>query len=516
MKRFFTIISAAALLALMLSSGCCKSAKWQTGDYSWPYKIENGTIVTLVPERPAGQESALGLIAPKVPVVRVGFVGIRNRGAGAIDRWTYIEGTQIVALCDYEESVAKERQNILKRADLPPAALYWGPEGYKELCERDDIDLVYIATDWKHHFPIAKYALEHGKHVVSEVPAALTLDEIWQLINLAESKRLHCMMLENCCYDFFELNSLNMAQQGVFGEILRVEGAYIHNLTSLWGGYWKEDPNSVMDWRIDYNLKHRGDIYPTHGLGPVAQVLNIHRGDRMKTLVAMDTKAVNGPKWVSEQTGEPCEGFRNGENTTTLIRTENEKVIEIQHEVTSPRPYNRLYQLDGTKGFANKYPVSFYALEKEQFESLGLKSDKSFGHDDFLPVEERAALEAKYRHPIVTKYEEVAKKVGGHGGMDFIMDCRLVYCLQHGLPLDMDVYDLAEWCCLAELGAMSMDLGNLPVAVPDFTRGNWDRQQGFRHAFASPEEEAAAEKASAEFTAKLKEEGRAYWAGPAK
>ena len=270
-----------------------------------------------------------------------------------------------------------------------------------------------------------------------------------------------------------------------------------------------------MDWRIDYNQKHRGDVYPTHGLGPVAQVLNIHRGDRMKTLVAMDTKAVNGPAWVAEQTGKPCEDFKNGQNTTTLIRTENDKVIEIQHEVTTPRPYNRLYQLDGTKGFANKYPVSFYAMEKDQYESLGLKSDKSFGHDDFLPAEERAALEAKYRHPIVTKYEEVAKRVGGHGGMDFIMDCRLVYCLQHGLPLDMDVYDLAEWCCLGELGAMSMDKGCLPVAVPDFTRGYWNVKDGFTHAFASPEEEAEVEKASADFTSRLKEEGKAYWSSHA-
>ncbi len=515
MKTIFRSLCAFSA-AVLLMAGCCNnSSKWVSGEYSWPYKVENGTIVTKIPERPAGQESALGLTAPKVPVVRVGFVGIRGRGAGAIERWTYIDGTRIVALCDYEQEVAERRQNILKEASLPPAVLYWGPEGYKELCERDDIDLVYIATDWKHHFPIAKYALEHGKHVVSEVPAALTLDEIWQLIDLAESRRLHCMMLENCCYDFFELNSLNMAQHGVFGEIIRVEGAYIHNLTGLWGHYWKEDPSSVMDWRIDYNQKHRGDVYPTHGLGPVAQVLNIHRGDRMKTLVAMDTKAVNGPAWVAEQTGKPCEDFKNGQNTTTLIRTENDKVIEIQHEVTTPRPYNRLYQLDGTKGFANKYPVSFYAMEKDQYESLGLKSDKSFGHDDFLPAEERAALEAKYRHPIVTKYEEVAKRVGGHGGMDFIMDCRLVYCLQHGLPLDMDVYDLAEWCCLGELGAMSMDKGCLPVAVPDFTRGNWNVKNGFSHAYASPEEEVAVEKASAEFTSRLKEEGKAYWSSHA-
>ena len=199
--------------------------------FNWPYKIVNGTAVTDVPARPAGQKDALNLVTPKLDVVRVGFVGLGMRGPGAVERWTHIPGTQIMALCDHEKDRAERCENILRKASLPKADIYYGEDGYKQLCERKDIDLVYIATDWLHHVPVAKYALEHGKHVAIEVPSAMNLHEIWDLINLAESKQLHCMILENCCYDFFELNTLNMAQKGLFGEILYVTGAYRHTLS---------------------------------------------------------------------------------------------------------------------------------------------------------------------------------------------------------------------------------------------------------------------------------------------
>jgi hypothetical protein len=316
------------------------------------------------------------------------------------------------------------------------------------------------------------------------------------------------MILENCCYDFFEMNSLNMAQHGVFGEILRVEGAYRHNLDDFWGAYWKKDANDKLGWRMEYNKNFRGDIYATHGLGPVAQVLNIHRGDRMKTLVAMDTKAVHGPAYVEKATGEACNDFRNGDHTTTLIRTENGKVIEIQHDVMTPEPYSRMYQLIGTKGYANKYPIEGYAVDKKQLQASGLtpKVDNLTTHE-FMPQSEKTALEKQYQHPILKKYGDEAKEVGGHGGMDFIMDSRLVYCLQNGLPLDMDVYDLAEWCCLAELGSISMDNGCAPVAIPDFTRGHWNDQQGFQHAYATPEAEKQAADIASLFTTTLKTKG---------
>lgn len=483
-----------------------------SAQFNWPYTVKNGTIVTEVPAREAGQKDALNLTTPKIPVVRVGFVGLGMRGPGAVERWTHIKGVDIKALCDYEKARAEACQKTLRNASLPAADVYSGEEGYKQLCERKDIDLVYIATDWKHHFTVAKYAMEHGKNVAIEVPSAMNLDEIWTLINLSEKTRLHCMILENCCYDFFELNSLNMAQQGLFGEVLYVQGAYRHDLDPYWDYYWKQNKDDKLGWRLEYNKDFRGDVYATHGLGPVAQVLNIHRGDRFRTLTAMDTKSVNGKAVVEKLTGQPCKEFRNGDHTTTLISTEDGKVVEIHHNVMTPQPYNRMYQLTGTKGFANKYPVEGYALSPEKMQTSGVKPSAEYiqGHD-YMPEADKKALEAKYQSPIIAKYGKEAKEVGGHGGMDFIMDSRLVYCLQNGLPLDMDVYDLAEWCSLAELGSISMDNGNAPVEVPDFTRGHWNDVKGYKHAYAVPTDEAAAAKIAADFTAKQKEIGKKYW-----
>ena len=285
------------------------------------------------------------------------------------------------------------------------------------------------------------------------------------------------------------------------------------DLTPFWKAYWKQNDQDKLGWRLEYNQKFRGDLYATHGLGPVAQVLDIHRGDRMKTLIAMDTKSVNGKKHVEKMSGEECKDFRNGDQTTTLISTEHGKLIEIIHNVMTPQPYNRMYQLTGTKGFANKYPFEGFALSSKELSNAGVtpSADDLSGHS-YLSKKDAQALVEKYESPIVLKYEKEAKEVGGHGGMDFIMDSRLVYCLQNGLPLDIDVYDLAEWCCLAELGTISMDNGNIPVEVPDFTRGEWNKTHGFRHAYANAEDEKKAAEDAAAFTLKLKEQGKKFWA----
>ena len=442
----------------------------------WSCAEKSGIIEVDVPVRPAGQEHVLGLTTEPLDTVRVGFVGLGMRGPGAVYRFTHIPGAKIVALCDVEADRVASAQEILKEAGLPEAASYSGStEAYKEMCEREDLDLVYIATDWIHHAPVALYAMEHGKHAAIEVPAAMTLDEIWQLINTSERTRKHCMQLENCVYDFFELTTLNMAQNGVFGEVLHVEGSYIHNLSDFWNTYWN-------NWRLDFNQNNRGDVYPTHGFGPACQLLDIHRGDRLKTLVAMDTKAVTGPKCVEQQTGEKCEYFKNGDHTLTMLTTENGKTMLIEHNVMTPRPYSRMYQLTGTDGFANKYPVEQYCVRP------GENAPKNINHENLtahgaVSDEVKDQMMATYKHPIHVELEAKAKEVGGHGGMDFIMDYRLVYCLRNGLPLDMDVYDLAEWCSIVELSSISLENGNMPVAVPDFTRGHWNDVKGYRHAF---------------------------------
>ena len=500
--------------AAMLSLGF-QSANAQSLSPTTKWHWNKGKIVIETPERPAGQKDVLGLALPKQKVVRIGLVGLGMRGPGAVENFSLIPGVQVVALCDFEEKRAVKQNERLRKNGLAPAAVYYGEKGYEALCKRPDIDLVYIATDWDHHAIVAKCALENGKNVADEVPSAMNLQECWDLINLAEQKQLNCMILENCCYDWFEMRTLNMAQHGVFGEILRAQGAYIHNLDDFWDYYWKNPNGSDPDqlgWRLKYNKENRGDLYATHGLGPVAQALDIHRGDRMKTLVSMDTKSVHGKELVEKKTGKPCTEFRNGDHTTTLIRTEGEKVIELQHDVMNPQPYNRLYQLTGTRGFANKYPVEGYAVDASQLKATGNqpKVDDLSTHS-FMPDEQRKALEEKYESPILKKFGKLAKEVGGHGGMDFIMCARLIYCLQNGLPLDMDVYDLAEWCAIAELSAISLDNDCSPVTFPDFTRGLWNKEKGYHHAYATPEQEAATEatanaytKAYKEATAKLK------------
>ena len=507
--KFFSL-AFAAMLSLGFQSANAQSLS-PTTKWHW----NKGKIVIETPQRPEGQKDVLGLALPKKKVVRIGLVGLGMRGPGAVENFSLIPGVQVVALCDYEEKRAVKQNERLRKNGLAPAAVYYGEKGYEALCKRPDIDLVYIATDWEHHAIVAKCALENGKNVADEVPSAMNLQECWDLINLAEQKQLNCMILENCCYDWFEMRTLNMAQHGVFGEILRAQGAYIHNLDDFWDYYWKNPNGSDPDqlgWRLKYNKENRGDLYATHGLGPVAQALDIHRGDRMKTLVSMDTKSVHGKELVEKKTGKPCTEFRNGDHTTTLIRTEGEKVIELQHDVMNPQPYNRLYQLTGTRGFANKYPVEGYAVDASQLKATGNqpKVDDLSTHS-FMPDEQRKALEEKYESPILKKFGKLAKEVGGHGGMDFVMCARLIYCLQNGLPLDMDVYDLAEWCAIAELSAISLDNDCSPVTFPDFTRGLWNKEKGYHHAYATPEQEAATEatanaytKAYKEATAKLK------------
>lgn len=453
-----------AILSLALAVSCATSK-------------EEGPIKVETPARPAGQENVLGLTVPAMDTVRVAFVGIGMRGSSAVERYTYVPGVKITALCDVEADRVEKAQKTLEDRGFPKAAGYSGStEAYKELCDRDDIDLVYICTDWKHHVPIALYAMEHGKNVAIEVPAAASLDDIWALVNMSEKTRKHCMMLENCCYDFFELTALTMAQRGLLGEILHGEGSYHHNLDPFWNAYWS-------NWRLDFNQAHKGDVYPTHGLGPVCQVMNIHRGDRFKTLVAMETKTVNGPKHVEAKSGEKCDDFQNGDVTMTMISTEKGKTILVEHDVMTPRPYSRMYQIVGSDGYVGKYPVQQVCLRENATE--GTSTDfQNLGREVVYSGDKLSKLLEENRNPILTpELEALAKQVGGHGGMDFIMDYRLIYCLRNGLPLDMDVYDMAEWCCLTELGKISMENGNAPVEVPDFTRGAWNQIQGFSYAF---------------------------------
>jgi predicted dehydrogenase len=429
-------------------------------------------IKTPTPTRPPGQKDVVKLTCAPISTVRVAIIGLGMRGPGAVKRMTYIPGVEIVALCDVLEKNTKSANAILTKQGLPKAQEFFGDTSvWRKVTALPNVDLIYVATDWVHHAQIGVQAMKDGKHVAIEVPSAMTMDEIWALINTSEKTRKHCMQLENCVYDFFELTTLNMVQQGLLGEVIHGEGAYIHALQPYWNEYWN-------NWRMDYNSTHRGDVYPTHGLGPVCQAMNIHRGDKLNYLVSMDTKPIGNPAFIKEKTGEEVKNFRNGDHTMTMIYTEKQKSILIEHNVTSPRPYNRMYQLTGTKGFANKYPIEGYALDKSVIGNDVAPNIEDLSAHSFVPDNIKKALMEKYRHPIAAGIEELAKKVGGHGGMDFIMDYRLIYCLQKGLPLDMDVYDLAEWCCIGPLSEISLDHNSAPVEIPDFTRGGWNKLKG--------------------------------------
>ena len=504
MKRLNRIL-AIALVAVLAMSFQTVGAQSLSPSTKWHW--DKGTIVIETPQRPAGQEHVLGLKADPIQTVRVAFVGLGMRGPGAVNRFCHIPGVEIVALCDYEAERAEKQQQYLRKAGLAPAAIYSGEKGYEELCKRDDIDLVYVATDWNHHFPVAKCAMENGKHTAIEVPSAMNLEQCWELIDLSEKTRLHCFILENCCYDYYEMNALAMAQDGVFGEVIRAEGAYIHELSAFWKAYWK-DPNDNdkdnLHWRMKYNMENRGDVYATHGLGPVAQCMDIHRGDRFTTLIAMDTESFAGKAWIKENIGKDVKDFRNGDHTTTLMRTANGKVVEIQHNVMTPQPYNRLFKLTGTKGYATKYPTEEFAIAGDALKGTDAPKMDNINAHGFLNAEQKKALLEKYRHPILDKYAEKGRHLG-HGGMDYVMDSRLVYCLQNGLPLDLDVYDMAEWCALGELGAISMDNNCAAVTFPDFTRGHWNDVKGYKHAYADPAKEAEVEAAAEAYTAAQKE-----------
>lgn len=401
-----------------------------------------------------------GYAAPKLDKVRIGFIGVGNRGASAVYRINHIAGVEIKGISDIRREVAERASKQV--SGEAPTIYADNEEEWKKLCDRPDIDLVYICTPWHLHTPMAVYAMKAGKHVAVEVPIATTVEECWQLVETSEATKKHCMMLENCCYDFFELMTLNMARQGVFGEILHGEGAYIHDLLDS-----NFEKNSYYDmWRLKENLRD-GNLYPTHGLGPVCQIMDINRGDQFDYLTSMSSNdfsmAVKAKELAAKDTFyQQFSGkhFRGNMNTTT-IRTHKGRTIMLQHDVSSPRPYSRIHAISGTKGYAQKWPEP---------------GKIAFDHD-WISAAEMKKLEEQYTPEIVLKVGEMAKKVGGHGGMDFMMDWRLIDCLRNGLPLDQDVYDATLWSVIAPLSEQSVKNRSNSIDIPDFTRGAWKNNE---------------------------------------
>ena len=378
----------------------------------------------------------LQLSCEPLPIVRIGFIGLGNRGMATLRRYLVIDGVEITALCDINPSHLADAASLLHVDGKHAPILLDAEDGWKQMCQRNDIDLIYICTDWLTHAPMACYAMEQGKHVAIEVPAATTVEECWRLVDTAERTRRHCFMLENCCYDTFHQATLTMVEKGMLGTLTHLEGAYIHDLRD------KYDADGPKGWMARLCGEHKGNPYPTHGIGPVCQLLNIHRGDKLDYLVSL-TPATDVPHDVCVN--------------NTLIRTVNGKTILLQYDVTTPRPYSRMQTVCGTRGFVQKYPRRCIMFDGEE------------------PVKGDAVepIVAKYTKSHIARIQDEGYRIGVPNIMNYTMDRRLIECLREGIPLDMDVYDAAEWSCIAELSEQSALGGGIPIKIPDFTRGKW-------------------------------------------
>jgi hypothetical protein len=394
--------------------------------------------------------------APPIDPVRIGFVGVGGMGTVHVENLVRIAGARITAVCDIVEAHAARAAKIVQGAGQPVPTLYTrGPTDFVRMCEAEDLDLVYTATPWEWHVPVCVTAMRNGKHAATEVPAAVTLEECWQLVEEAERHHRHCVMMENCAYDRMELMVLNMVRQGVFGEILHGECGYLHDLREV-----KFSPQGEGLWRRAHAMRRNGNLYPTHGLGPVANCMNINRGDRFEYLVSLSGPSRGLERWAGEHfpAGAPqrAERYALGDVNVSLIRTASGRTIFLSHDTNLPRPYSRIHLVQGTRGLFQGYPSRVYVEGR----SPGRSWEPA---EKYLP---------EFEHPLWT-YEAAQKSTTGHGGMDFLEDYRLIRCLRAGLPTDMDVYDAAALSSVSALSERSVASRSRPVDFPDFSRGRW-------------------------------------------
>jgi hypothetical protein len=395
--------------------------------------------------------------AAPIETVRVGFVGVGGMGSAHCRNLLNIEGVQIRAVCDIVAEKVERIQRWVTDAGFPkPKGYSRGEWDFKRMCLQEDLDLVMTATPWRWHVPVCLAAMQAGKHAATEVPAAVTVDECWQLVETAEKTGKYCMMLENCCYGKRELTILNMVRRGLFGEIVHGEAGYLHDLRAL-----KFSTTGEGLWRTDHSIKRDGNLYPTHGLGPVAECMNINRGNRFEYLVSMSTKARGLTLFAEEKFGKDSpqakQHYALGDVNVSLIKTANGETITLYHDCNLPRPYSRIDKIQGTRGIAQGYPDRVY------IEGISPELDRWDTLDNYFE---------KYEHPI-WKLKGESAKGAGHGGMDYIEDFRLIDALRTGRLPDMDVYDAAAWSVVSELSERSVVKKSKPIDFPDFTRGRW-------------------------------------------
>lgn len=401
-----------------------------------------------------------GLTAPKLEAVRVGFIGVGARGGNHVRQFLRLEGTEITAICDNYEPAALRWQKACQDAGHRNVRVYTdGSYDYRNMLEQENIDIVLISTPWRWHAIQAFDTMMSGKHAFVEVPIAMTVEDCWLLVDAAERTQKHCMMMENVCYGRDELMALNMCRRGIFGDITHGEAAYVHDLRHQ----MLSIDRGTGSWRTNHHLNRNGNLYPTHGLGPIAQYMNINRSDdAFSHLVSLSSPALGRREYAKKLF--PADHIRNranyvcGDINTSVIKTVKGRTIMVQHDTTTPRPYSRLNLIQGTRGALAGFPTRIYL--------------DGMGHY----WAEGESLESYYEwfeHPLWKRMEAQARQAGGHGGMDFVMLWRIIYCLRNGEPLDQNVYEGCSWSVVSPLSEESVNRNGAPVAFPDFTRGRW-------------------------------------------
>ncbi|MFO0839728.1 MAG: Gfo/Idh/MocA family oxidoreductase [Phycisphaerae bacterium] len=393
---------------------------------------------------------------PPIDVVRVGVVGVGGMGSNHVAQLLKISGVQIKAICDIvAEKVTRAQDMVEKSGQARPTGYDRGPRDFERLCQNEDLDIVYTATPWEWHVPVCVAAMNAGKHAATEVPAAYTIEDCWKLVETAERTRRHCVMLENCCYDRDEMLVLNLVRKGLLGEVLHGECGYLHDLRDI-----KFSREGEGLWRRAHATQRNGNLYPTHGLGPIAQCMDINRGDRFDYLVSMSGPSRGLQLWQQEKLeasdARRGEQYVLGDVNLSLIKTAKGRTIYLVHDTNLPRPYSRIHMLQGTRGLFQGYPPRVHI------------EGRSKPHQ-WQPDGEYFA---EFDHPL-WRSDDVKKASGGHGGMDFLESYRLIECLRRGEPLDMDVYDAAAWSSICEATQRSVAARSKAIDIPDFTRGAW-------------------------------------------
>ena len=407
--------------------------------------------------------------------VRLGFIGTGLRGQWMLWLAAKYPEVSIPAICDIDDGMIASALKILKDGGKPEPRVYKkNDEDYENMIKNENLDGVYVATPWKWHHPMSVAAMKAGINVGTEVPAALTVDECWDLVKTSERSGKFCMIMENVCYRRDVMAILNMVREGMFGELLHCQGGYQHDLRHVkfndgvnpYGGgvEFGEKGFSEAKWRTQHSIERNGDLYPTHGLGPVSSMLDINRGNRMTHLSSFSTQARGLNKYIVDNGGSDHPNasinFKCGDIVTTTIKCANGQTIMLSHDTNNPRPYSLNFRVQGTKGLWQKDARSIYV------EGVSKNEHRWDDESSYLK---------KYDHPLWKRFENKAEG-SGHGGMDFFILRAFIEALKGTKPV-LDVYDAASMSVISPLSEKSIRLGSTAVKVPDFTRGKWKSNQ---------------------------------------